>query len=76
MNKGAFPQKVSQPVQYGDNVKSHAVYFNNYHHIPVAELLKFLKMCLDTGFLKALSCNPMMLLLPLLPLLLKLSKNN
>jgi hypothetical protein len=50
MNKGVFPQEVSQPVQYGDNVKSHAVYFNNYHHIPVAEPLKFLKMYLDQYF--------------------------
>ncbi len=35
-NKGVFPDQVTQPVQYGDNVKSHVVYFNNYHHIPVA----------------------------------------
>lgn len=36
INKGLFPDQITQPVQYGDNVKAHAVYFNNYHHVPVA----------------------------------------
>jgi transposase len=36
MNKGLFPDQITQPVQYGYNVKSHAVYFNHYHHVPVA----------------------------------------
>ncbi len=36
VNKGVFSDQVTQPVQYGDNVKAHTVYFNNYHHIPVA----------------------------------------
>jgi transposase len=34
-NIGEFPSDVRHPTQYGTNVKSHAAYFSNYHHIPL-----------------------------------------
>jgi transposase len=35
VNIGEFPSEVSQPTQYGTNVKAHAAYFTNYHHLPL-----------------------------------------
>ncbi len=38
INKGKFPEGITQPVQYGPGVKATATYFSNYQLLPYARL--------------------------------------